>query len=296
MSEEQYPDPFAEAGRVALRDFGQAIEVVAVITTAWIRHRRHVRQQQEHQADKDRRAREARERAERDAIRARWEPANDRQWLRSAGPVEVAGAWSAAVPYADPAGDLYERSAELAAGNCEARLRELHPYAMGHYDRLRADGLSRLDAMHEAVPLFLNHPDARPHGPGTRPAVEAGGLGHTWAGEEHGPGREEFEQHRQAARGTRIVEDMQARATAAGRPLPGPDEQRTALETATNLPLEIIGRVVPAGAPPPRRPWQGESPFSIEEVVALAARQPDTPAGPGPRRPDAPGQRRAPHA
>jgi hypothetical protein len=180
---------------------------------------------------------------------------------------------------------MYEKTAELAAGNCEARLRELHPYAMSHYDRLRAEGLSRLDAMHEAAPLFLNHPHARPHGPGARPAVEAGGLGHAWVDEVHGPGREEFEERRQAARGARIVEGMQARATAEGRPPLGPDEQRTALETATNLPPGLIGKVVPAAAPPrpARRPWENESPFPIEEVVALAAQQPEALASPAPR-------------
>ena len=300
MSEDQHPDLFGEAGHVALRDSQQAFYVAAALTTAYLRHRSTVKQRQALQSERERRAAEAREKAERDAIRARWEPAHDRQWLRSAGPVDVAEAWSAAAPYADPAADLYERSAELAADNCEARLRDLHPYAMNHYDRLRGDGLGRVEAMHEAVPLFLNHPNPRPHGPGSRPGLAVGGLGDPWVAEVHGPGREEFEQHlagQQAARGARIVEGMQARAMAEDRPMLDPDEQHTALEAATNLPPEIIAKIVPAASPrPARRPWENESPFSIEEVVALAAHQPEAPARPAPR-PDA-GRRpgRAPHA
>lgn len=116
----------------------------------------------------------------------------------------------------------------------------------------------------------------------------------------HGPGREEFEQHlsgQQAARGARIVEGMQARAMAEDRPMLDPDEQRTALEAATSLPPEIIAKIVPAApARPARRPWENESPFSIEEVVALAAQNPEAPVSPAPRSAAARGQGRAPHA
>ena len=102
----------------------------------------------------------------------------------------------------------------------------------------------------------------------------------------HGPSREGFEQHvaqTQTARGARIVEGMQSRALASDRPLLDPDEQRTALETATNLPPEIIGQVVQSAPPPTRparRPWENDSPFSIEEVVAFAAQHPESLASP----------------
>jgi len=71
---------------------------------------------------------------------------------------------------------------------------------------------------------------------------------------------------------------MQSRALASDRPLLDTDEQRTALTNTTNLTPEIIGQVVqpvPPARRPAHRPWQDESPFSIEEVVAFAAEHPD---------------------
>ena len=302
MTENQHPDPFTEASQLAFKDFQRMFYTAAALTNAYLQHRAKAEQRKMLDGRRERRAMEERERAERDAVRARWEPATDRQWLRSAGPVDVANVWTAAVQYADPASDLYERSAELAVDNCEDRLRELHPYAMSRYDRLRTDGMSRLEAMHEAAPLFLNHPNARPHGASPRPGIAAQGLGHPWIDEMHGPSREGFDQHvaeQQTARGTRIVEGMQSRALASDRPLLDPDEQRTALEAATNLPPEIIAQVVPPTAPAPRRsprPWENESPFSIEEVVAFAAAHPDRLVGPDPAQRPAPQPGQSRHA
>jgi hypothetical protein len=78
--------------------------------------------------------------------------------LNNASLGEVANAWGSALPYenADP-----RAAATLDA--CEKRLRELHPDAMGIYDRLRKnEGLSRADAMRTAAPEFLKHPRPRP--------------------------------------------------------------------------------------------------------------------------------------
>jgi hypothetical protein len=172
---------------------------------------------------------------------------------------------------------------------------------MNRYDRLRAGGLGRAKAMQDAAPLFLNHPHARPHSGDARSAIAAQGLGDPWIDEVHGPDREGFEQHvaeQQASRGARIVEGMQTRAMASDRSLLDPEEQRTALERATNLPPEIISQVVPSSASRParRRPWENESPFSIEEVVAIASQHPESlvTAPPAPSQARQPG--RAPHA
>ena len=47
-------------------------------------------------------------------------------------------AWGAALPYADRNVPWHEPAAAAAITHCEERLRQLHPYAMAHYDRLRA--------------------------------------------------------------------------------------------------------------------------------------------------------------
>src|SRR6266487_4381805 len=58
----------------------------------------------------------------------------------------------------------------------QARLRDLHPYAMARYDRLRGDGVSPLDAMRETAPLFSRSPDVRVGDPPTaRPALTTPG-------------------------------------------------------------------------------------------------------------------------
>jgi hypothetical protein len=62
-------------------------------------------------------------------------------------------AWVSAQPHRD--GDP---QAELVASRAEARLRELHPDAIGRYDALRA-GLSPVEAMREVVPLSAGEQD-----------------------------------------------------------------------------------------------------------------------------------------
>jgi hypothetical protein len=301
MSDDQYPDLFGEALAVEAREVMQALSCVAVLVRAAMRHQAKVRAKRELADEQAKRAQEQREKAERDAIRSQWEPANDRQWLRSANIVEVADAWSAAVDYADQASAAYERSAEFAVNNCEARLRELHPYAMNYFDRLRGEGLSRSDAIGQAAPLFLNHPNARPHEARPRLRITARGV-RDGVDETLGPQREEFERHfaeRQAVRGTRIVEGMQVRAMAEGRPLLNPDEQRTALDATTNLTPELIGKVVTSNTAVsrrPRRPWENESPFTIQEVVEFASKHPEALVAPAPKPAGSRQQSRSRHA
>ena len=64
------------------------------------------------------------------------------------------------MPYADRNVPWYEPAAATAMRKTEDRLRDLHPYAMARYDRLRADGMSPADAMREAAPLFARAPRA----------------------------------------------------------------------------------------------------------------------------------------
>ncbi|GII43555.1 hypothetical protein Pph01_85580 [Planotetraspora phitsanulokensis] len=81
---------------------------------------------------------------------------NDPAWLGRADLPQVAQAWGAALPYIaqDPA-------AERARLTCEDRLRELHPYGMRQYDRLRHLNVPPVQAMHEASPYFAREPNPR---------------------------------------------------------------------------------------------------------------------------------------
>jgi hypothetical protein len=124
------------------------------------------------QDERARRALQAQMRAERDAAHARWAPALDPAWLRRATLIETAQAWGAALPYSDRATPWGESAAASAMRRCEERLRELHPFAMARYDRLRGDGLGPAEAMREAAPLFALHPQARDGSYTPRPMLE----------------------------------------------------------------------------------------------------------------------------
>ena len=304
--ETEHPDLLHDAAEVALRDIVELGSLVTAGGRVVIRHQAQARRAREQRNDKARRALKAQIRAERAAVRARWAPANDPRWIREAGLTDAAVAWCAAVPYADPSTDWFERSAESAVRNCECRLRELHPHAMARYDRLRGDGLHPVLAMGKAAPLFQRPPNV--HARGTRPRSEAlargSGLDHSWVATEHGPSREEFEAYQAATkhirRGRNITLGLQGRALSARKPPPGEDEQRLALESATTLPAELIEKVLrpaPAMTTPSRRPWAQDFPLPIEQVLAVIAAEE---ADPRPVRPSAkipaarPGRRHRP--
>jgi hypothetical protein len=79
--------------------------------------------------------------------------------------------WAAAAGCADD-----DPAALPALRKCEERLRELHPYAMAWYDRLRGGGTGAVEAMRQAVPMFGRASYARPGDPAVvRPALEGPG-------------------------------------------------------------------------------------------------------------------------
>src|ERR1035441_6136564 len=105
---------------------------------------------------------------------------------------------------------------------CEDRLRTLHSYAMARYDRLRDDGMSPLDAMREAAPMFGRPSDvrvgepaaARPavaDGSGADPHVTASETPNEQAQSDPDDGNNEGAE----LRGRQIVERLQASARAA---------------------------------------------------------------------------------
>ncbi|GIH68375.1 hypothetical protein [Sphaerimonospora thailandensis] len=154
--EDHYADPLPEA---AAYGFQRALQIApAAVTTAQVLLQMKTQRLRE-QTERQRQAAEtlhAQERAEHHAARLQWLPANNPAWLRSADLLQVSRAWGAAMPYA-----AHDPGAERARLKCEERLRQLHPYGMNRYDRLRADGLNPADAMRQAAPFFAREPHPR---------------------------------------------------------------------------------------------------------------------------------------
>jgi hypothetical protein len=174
-----------------------------------------------------------------------WAPAHDRHWLTHADLPGTARTWAAAAAYADA-----DPTAAAALRQCESRLRTLHPYAMARYDRLRDDGISPLDAMQQAAPLFARAPTARTGDPPPGRHTLAAGTGQELVPpadevvssmEDPAPGADTDPPAE--ARGRQIVARLQSRARAAGRPDLGADELAMILDSATNLPHHIIERL-----------------------------------------------------
>lgn len=281
MNDSAYPDLFEEAAQAAARQVVEYASIAGALARAFAR-RRAISQLERETRDKQAQAAlKAQQEAERAATRARWAPANDRDWIGDANLVDTATTWCTAIPYADETSESYDSSALSAVRNCEERLRELHPHAMARYDRLRLDEMEPVEAMRQAAPLFLRRPDVREHPGAARAALGPGGPGHSWVAAMHGPFREEYESYQEALkmlrRGSQILHGMQADAARTGMPTLGEDDQRVALENATSLPPDAIPQVIASS----RRPWQQDFPFPISDVLAVAAtRSPDQPAAP----------------
>ncbi|MFA1546134.1 hypothetical protein [Actinomadura chokoriensis] len=271
---QQHPDPINEG----LQHGGQRL--VQVVSTAvgvqqTLAHHRHrlkaLQQAQDQQAQRE----EARvQRVATSEARARWVRVHDGKWLRQANLLQVAEAWGAAVPFASD-----NASAALAVRKCEERLRRLHPHGMGHYDRLRSEGMVPLDAMAQAAPFFARDPNVRPGDPGPQQQELYEGTGAEWAARVHGPERSDWEEARQEQRASQIADELRTKLRLQGRE-PQPEELRTVLEITTNLPEHIILRAVPA-SPHPASPRGSDVeraaedfPLSIDEALEMSAKQP----------------------
>jgi len=298
MTAETHPDPFQDALGHGLQ---RAVQVASCAVTAAQVYLYQQRAQATAAAERDertRRALAAQARAERDAARAGWAPALSPEWLDQADLYQAATAWGAAMPYADRSVPWYEPAAATAMRKCEERLRDLHPHAMARYDRLREDGMAPADAMREAAPLFARPPRSHTAFYTPRPELRAGtGNKPAWAATAPAPIPGELSglalTQAQERRGLQIITALQARARAEHRAPLGEAEQRTVLETITNLPADIIDRVVGPGNGPTRgtsnttaaantvgarpdpaaRPWQHDFPVPIQDVVADASTQ-----------------------
>jgi hypothetical protein len=247
MEAETHPDPFRDAMTHGLQ---RAMQVASCAVTAAQVYVYHQKTQARAAADKDVRARrvlQAQIRAERDAARAGWSPALDPQWLRNADLHATAQTWGAAMPYADPNVPWYEPTAAAAMRKAEEHLRDLHPFAMARYDRLRADGLGPAEAMRETAPLFALSPRARAWPFAAVPVLDAS------TGDDDGRAADRTAHSGESAdlagtealesRARSIVAALQDRARAGGREPLGHGELRTVLEIVTNLPVDVIDRV-----------------------------------------------------
>lgn len=297
MDTGNHPDPFGDAMSHGVQ---RAVQVASSVMTGAQVYVYLQRTQARTIAERDQRTRRAlgaQISADRDAARASWTPGLDAGWLRQADVFQAARAWSAAMPYADRSVPWYEPAAATAMRKCEERLRELHPNAMARYDRLRSEGMGPAEAMHEAAHLFAGPPRAHdaPYAP--QPMLDTGnGQNLTWTAGGPGPGPETSDglagADAQERRGRQIVEALQTRARTQGRDPLGEAEQRTVLETVTNLPADVIDQVVrpstatrlahtghgrsatagvaTAGAARAARPWERDFPLPIDDVVADA--------------------------
>jgi hypothetical protein len=289
--DQSYPDPFQEAAHGGLQ---RALQIGASAATAAQVYAYHQKAQARVVSERDeqaRRALNAQIRGERDAARAGWVPALDPHWLRQADLVDTARVWGTAMPYADRDVPWYEPAAATAMRKCEDRLREQHPYAMAHYDRLRDKGTRPSEAMAEAAPLFARPPRAYDTPTTPRSMLTPGdGTGIAWTAEPPDPEPPQPEPDTAALerRGHHILSALQDQARDEGRGPLNEDEQRAALETTTDLPPEVINRILRPGtvsstATPARtgaanttRPWENDFPIPIQDVVATAA--PSSPA------------------
>jgi hypothetical protein len=301
MDPQTHPEPFHDAMSHGLQRFVQVASSAVTGAQAYAYlQRAHARTLAERN-ERARRAIAEHIRAERDTARARWAPALDRRWLRQADLVQTARAWGGAMPYADPSAPWHEPESATAMRNCEERLRDLHPTAMARYDRLRGEGLDPAEAMREAAFLFAGPPRAHdaPYTP--RPALKArDGENLTQIAIDPGPTVEDpgaVAAAAQERRGRQIVQALQRRARARGSDPLGAAEQRIVLETVTNLPTDVIDRVVQAVGPShagqgsagqavahgrqAARPWEQDFPMSIGEVVTAAGSSPRTTTSPG---------------
>lgn len=296
MEPANHPDPFQDALNHGLQRAVQVASSVFTGAQVYVHLRRTQARAATERDEKTRRALAAQIRADRDAARSGWAPALDPGWLRRADLFQTAQAWGIAMPYADRAMPWYEPAAATAMRKCEERLRVLHPHAMARYDRLRGEGMTPADAMREAALLFGQAPHARNARYTERLTLEAGNGGNpswTASGPAPGPASPSDLATAQEQRGRQIVAELQARARTQGRGPLGEAEQRTVLETVTNLPGDVIDRIVqPPGPGPvqvratqPTRPWQHDFPIPVQDVVASAASEGQLPSQPTVTRP-----------
>ena len=255
MDEQHHPEPLQDAAQFGLQRALELATYAGAGAQVYLQHRKATAAAAAERDERARRVLNAQIRAEKDAARARWAPALDPRWLQTASFTETASAWGAAMPYADRAVPWYEPAAATALRKTEERLRELHPYAMARYDRLREQGLGPAEAMREAAPLFARPTHVRdaPYEP--RPELTADAD----AGLRHAAQDQAFTAERRRAA------DLSASDQAA---TVGLDERTQGVVNARADAATAAG--ARARASRLARPWEHDFPMPIPDVIAHA--------------------------
>jgi hypothetical protein len=248
-----HPDPFAEALSSGSQKVAQIASLVAATSQILVQQHA-IREARKATADEQaRRVLDEQERQIRQQTRMAWAPANDRKWLRAADLLQTGRAWAAAAAHSD------DPIAITTMYRCEDRLRTIHPYAMAYYDLLRGDGVSPLDAMRTAAPLFGRPAHVRVGDPApTHPELTATAADGTQAAEttvgvpaESGENNDNASE-RAEYRARQIARQLQNRAREHNRPPLSRDELTIVLDTITNLPYPIIETIAGEAAITPR--------------------------------------------
>jgi hypothetical protein len=197
---EVYPDVLGDALSFSSQRLAQLGSLVTAGATVVARRRAEAAAARAVRDERALRALREQERAALRAARAGWAPAHDARWLAQADLLQAVRVWSAAAAYADA-----DAVAASAVRKCEERLRVLHPYAMGWYDRLRGEGAGALEAMRQAVPLFGRAAHARPGDPGG----ERQGLEGPAGFRDMSPGGERDDGVRQAGPGSGVEREVE---------------------------------------------------------------------------------------
>jgi hypothetical protein len=255
-----YPDLFGDALSYSSQRMAQLTSLITAAATVEARRKAQRNAAKTIRSERALRELQDQERAAYQLARAGWAPARDPRFMDQADLLQAARAWSAAAPYADA-----DPEAADAVRTCEQRLRALHPYAMAWYDRLRGEGAAPIDAMREALPLFVRAPHARPGDPtAERPGLAAPdgpGMASWYSSADDADVAQDAADSsaiRQAEqRGQQIVQELQARALAARGYALSPDELVTTLGATTTLPGDVIDRLARADSQD-RMAWGAE--------------------------------------
>lgn len=278
MEPSRYVDPFEEALSHGSQRVAQFSSLAAALSQVFIQRRAlHDALASGRHDDRTARALRQQQQALREQARLTWAPAHDPQWLAQADLLQTGRAWAGAASFADT-----DPAASSALRKCEDRLRQLHPYAMARYDRLKTDGMSPLDAMRETAPLFARSPHVRTGEPAApRAALAANAPADLDSEPAPGPGATERapgtdEEAQAERRAQQIADRLQDQARANGRPPLGPDELAIVLATVTNLPEAVIAKITHRAET--RHPGHAKSPaelaaecFPVTAVDAVTA-------------------------
>lgn len=155
---DEHPDRDASA------TLARHLAVAVQVAEAAIRLRQHALDRSSIASEHTTAAVRAEQRTRHAADRLTYTPALNSRWVQTASLANLGTAWGAAAGWADA-----DPTAAVATTRIESRLADLAPAAMAEYDRLRAAGADRLDALRAVLP-HMNKDTTERGGPTSRTA------------------------------------------------------------------------------------------------------------------------------